>query len=159
MKRPPPVPREEVEQQILFAWLDVAKWRGVPLGQLCYAVPNGAMYGADMRLARIQAGKMRRTGLKRGVPDVVVPIAAGPYHGLYIELKRRNGYNAQHTPEQRGWQARLRWLGHEVRVAEGGDHAKQIVTNYLARTGFPITIGWTPDPQIDWSKWMEGGDR
>lgn len=153
MKAPPPP--EETEQAQLFAWFNVAKWHGISLGELCYAVPNGAQYGTDPKLRAIQAAKMARTGLKPGVPDVVVPIPSGRFHGLYVEMKRRHGHKAAHTPEQRGWQARLRWLGHDVRVCEGADHAKDVITKYLAQTGHPVVIGWAPHPQIDWSTWEE----
>ena|GEM_PF-330537 len=148
---------EEDEQTALFAWLNVAKWRGQPLSALAYAIPNGAKLAGTAKQQQFARSRLRRTGMQPGFPDVCLPIPAHPYHSLYVEMKKRHGGRVE--PEQREWLAKLRWLGHDAHVAEGADHAKRLIVDYLARTGDAVVVGWTPDPQIDWSKWMEGGER
>jgi hypothetical protein len=36
------------------------------------------------------ANYLRREGMRTGVPDLVQPVAIGKFHGLYLEMKRRN---------------------------------------------------------------------
>ena len=147
---------EEMEQTHLFAWFNLAKWRGIPLAELAYAIPNGAFLGGTERQRGFQMVRLQRMGLQPGFPDWCLPVPAAPYAGLYVEMKRRHGGRV--SAEQKSWLARLRWLGHDTYVAEGADHAKQIVTTYLARTGHELVVGYAPRPEIDWSQWMGEGD-
>lgn len=58
--------------------------RAHPELQLLYHVPN-----EGKRTWRTGA-RLKSEGLKPGVPDLCLPVARGKYHGLYVELKRRD---------------------------------------------------------------------
>ena len=74
----PRVPTEDQEQIALFnwaAWMSNTKW---PELELMYHVPNGGYRN------KAEAGRFRAQGVKSGVPDIVLPVARGGWHGLYI---------------------------------------------------------------------------
>ena len=100
-----------------------AKW---PDLDLLYAIPNGA------RTTMGVAKKLRAEGLKRGVPDLCLPVSRGGYHALYIEMKRQK--LGQLSPEQRRWGDLLRAKGNLVVVAKGADRATELLAAYLAGT-------------------------
>ena len=46
------------------------------------------------------AANLKKEGVKRGVPDICLPVSRGKYHGLYIEMKA--GKNKP-SKEQKEW--------------------------------------------------------
>lgn len=72
---------EHSHQAAYFCWLQNNKHLQ-PGFEFAYAVPNGGQRG------KREAARLVAEGVKRGVPDVVVPIPCGQYHGLYIEFKK-----------------------------------------------------------------------
>jgi hypothetical protein len=126
-------PYEESEQISFFGWLATAHWRGLRLGEVAYHIPNG---GSRHKL---EAYKLKKMGVRRSIPDVHLPISAGPFHTLYIELKRRGGRGP--NAEQENEHARLRQLGHSVEVAYGADEAREAVLRYLALTEVEVIEG------------------
>jgi hypothetical protein len=63
-----------------------------------------------------------------GVPDLFLPVAIAPFHGLYIELKVRGG---KVSTKQRDWQKRLRAQGFASEVCYGADEAIERLWMYL----------------------------
>lgn len=80
----------------------------------------------------LEAAKLKRMGVSPGFPDIEIPIPSGPYHGLYIELKREKGGKA--SPAQVDWLNYLREKGYWADIARGFDEAKEIVLHYLSLT-------------------------
>lgn len=111
---------EDQEQEALCAWMTLKKIK-------FFAIPNGG----SRHVA--EAVKLKRCGVKRGVPDLCIPIPSGSYHGLFLELKRVSGGKV--TAEQVDWLQFLRLQGYYAEIAYGFDEAKQIVTDYLACSG------------------------
>jgi hypothetical protein len=93
-----------------------------PEAGLLFAVPNGGERNT------IVGARMKAEGVKRGVPDYVLPVARGGFHGLAIELKAKGG---RVSPEQRQWLDALRAQGWAAYVAWGADQAWDIVRKYL----------------------------
>lgn len=116
---------EHVEQSLLLQWAEVASSRTPELG-LLFAIPNGGH--RDIRTAV----KLKREGVKRGVPDLMLPVPRGPHHGLFLEMKAGPTSRVQH--EQLVWHTALRAQGYAVRVAYGWESAKVAIENYLALT-------------------------
>lgn len=87
-----------------------------------YAIPNGGLRHAAV------AAKLKREGVRPGVLDVHVPIAARDAHGLYIEFKA--GRN-QPTPEQATEIAQLVEDGFAVAVCWHTEDAIKVTTDYL----------------------------
>lgn len=75
-----------------------------------------------------QAARRKRMGVKRGVPDLVLPVARGGYHGLYIELKTPVG---KPTKEQMWWTTHLQMQGYYVEVCYGWERATKLLEWYL----------------------------
>ena len=111
-------PTEAEEQAALFAWAAY-----YPELRFMYAVPNGGSRNV------IEARNLKRQGVKSGVPDICLPVAAGGYHGLYIELKV--GRNKP-SGNQEQWLEYLSKAGYKTKVCYGFQEAQETITNYLA---------------------------
>ena len=116
------VPTESQEQQALFRWAAYA--RGVyPELNLLYHIPNEG-------LRSVQTGaRLKSEGMKPGVPDICLPIARGPYHALYIEMKRTK--RGRVTDTQQGWISALNRVGNKAVVCKGWQEAVQVLKAYL----------------------------
>lgn len=123
-KKPaPPIPTEGEEQQVVMEWAAAASGRWPEL-RLLYHVPN------EGQRSMATGGRLRAEGLKSGVPDICLPSAHGQYHGLYIEMKRRQG--GRTSPEQKEWLAALEAEGYQTALCRGADAAIETIIDYLA---------------------------
>lgn len=108
---------EHDEQVALFEWASA-----IPILSVMFAIPNGgARHPATGK-------RMKAEGVKRGVPDIFLPVARGAYHGLFIELKVPGG---RVTPEQEEWRMRLLEQGYLHHVAYGFEDAQQMIIAYV----------------------------
>jgi hypothetical protein len=119
-------PTEHQEQSLLFQWAELSKSRHPELG-LLFAIPNFA--GRIGRLTAVHGAKLKREGRKRGVPDVMLPIPRGKYHGLFVEMKRLKG--GATSPEQRAWLAALSEQGYRAVRCLGWEQAREEIMAYL----------------------------
>lgn len=78
-----------------------------------------------------EAVKLRRMGVKAGVPDLVLPYAKSGFHGLYIELKRTDGKMSDVSPHQRDWLTFLGQQGYCAKICFGFEQAKQEIDQYM----------------------------
>ena len=131
---------EDDIQKAVVKW---ARMQNDPALQMIMHVPNG---GA--RDARTGA-RLKAMGTRRGVPDLLVPwpkIGAGnrgPYHGLWLELKRHDG---RVRPEQAWWLERLAELGYAVAVAYSYDQATSALDEYVGGRWAPRDLD-LPEPE------------
>jgi hypothetical protein len=116
---------EHAEQAALVRWAAFARAR-LPELALLYAIPNGG------HRHKATAARLKAEGVKRGVPDVCLPVPRGGAHGLYIELKTGRG---RPTPEQLGWIRALRRQGYAASVCHGWEQARRAIEDYLAGRG------------------------
>jgi hypothetical protein len=121
-----PVDYEHREQAALFDWIEMRAARYPELA-LAFAVPNGGKRG------KAAAAKLKKEGLKSGVPDIVIPVPRYPHHGMFIELKAvyPNGRRGRPTPEQVGWIDTLRMRGYRVEVCWGWQEAAAAIEQYM----------------------------
>lgn len=112
---------EAEEQMCIFRWADYMGEQKPEL-KLLYHVPNGGK--RDIGTAK----KLKSEGVKAGVPDIVLPVARGGYHGLYIELKV--GKNKP-TALQKEWLERLKQEGYYTTWCMGSKAAIQVIEDYL----------------------------
>ena len=112
---------EHDEQVKLFTWARLSEGRWPELA-LLFAIPNGGK--RHVAVAR----KLKAEGVKAGVPDICLPVARGPWHALYIELK--HGRNKA-TQGQRGWIAELSAYGNLAKVVYEFEGAKALIEEYL----------------------------
>lgn len=90
--------------------------------KLLFHVPNGGTRDA------IEGKHLKQQGLKAGVPDLCLPVPAGSYHGLYIEMKTETGRT---SPEQDWWIAELTKQGYFVEVCHGWQSAVRVLEWYF----------------------------
>lgn len=122
MKPDSPIPREDAEQMAVMEWAAyrLGMW---PELRLLYHVPNGGSRN------RIEAARLKAQGVKSGVPDLVLPVARGGWHGMYIELKRRKG--GRLSEDQRRWLDDLQEQGYLALRCDGAQAAINTIEEYL----------------------------
>lgn len=120
------IPLEEQEQAALIQWAKAQRGRYPDL-DLLYHVPNEGMRGI------IGGVKMQHMGLKKGVPDLCLPVPVGAYHGMYIEMKRQKGTTP--TDEQVWWLEALSRNGYCVCWCRGWQEAANAILDYLKDGG------------------------
>ena len=111
---------EHQEQAALVEWfrLRFRNYAGV-----FFAIPNG---GAR---SKATGGKLKAEGVLPGVPDLMLCVPVGGYHGLFIEMKgRRRGSTSL---AQKDAHKALRGMGYVVVVPRGFDAAKAEILEYL----------------------------
>jgi hypothetical protein len=113
-------PTEHQEQIAFMSWL--ARFNPL-VYEMTYHIPNG-------RLSAIEGAKYKRLGAKSGVPDVCIAYPVEPYHGLYIEFKRRDGGSGV-SENQELWLVRLNHVGYKAIVCKGWEEAKDVFESYL----------------------------
>ena len=116
------LPSEHSEQVALIRW---AKMRSATLPELglFFAIPNGG----ERHL--FVAAKLKAEGVQSGVPDLMLPVARGGFHGLFIELKRMKGGRV--TKQQTSWLNRLIRQGYSAVVCRGCHDAINQIEDYL----------------------------
>lgn len=81
---------EHDDQARVIAWAELAKGT-YPELDLLFSIPNGAKlpWRKDSQGRRYspEARKLKAEGMRAGVPDLMLAVPRGPYHGLFIELK------------------------------------------------------------------------
>jgi hypothetical protein len=112
---------EAQEQEALFDWAMCSMGKWPELGMLFHIANEG-------KRSPITGAAMVRQGMRRGVPDIFLPVPMDDYHGLFIELKAHGG---RATKEQKQWIERLRGQGYAAEICYGWDKAREIIEIYL----------------------------
>jgi VRR-NUC domain len=112
---------EHKHQVALFQWAAYQTRRWPELA-LLFAIPNGGARD------KVTGGRLKAEGVKAGVPDMLLPVARGPYHGFFIELKAPDG-----TPsdKQERWVEDLQGQGYRAEVIYGWPAARDALMSYL----------------------------
>lgn len=113
---------ESTEQQALFQWASYNEAKHPEL-KLLYHIPNGG------KRYKATAVRLKKEGLKAGVPDVFLSVARKNYHGLYIEMKDRKSGTT--SDSQKEWIENLHQQGYDVHVCHGWEVAKDTILWYL----------------------------
>lgn len=115
---------EAKHQSAVFKWAQQPfireKW---PELALLHHIPNGGSRDP------VEGRHLKEQGVKRGVPDLCLPVARGKYHGLYIEMKTESGRT---SPEQKWWGERLSLQGYRWEVCRGWKAAAKVLEWYLS---------------------------
>lgn len=109
---------ETDEQRQLIQWC-----RDKPWGQFLFHIPNESVGGMGWVI------RNRQMGMKKGVPDLCLPIPMHGYHGLFIEMKAQGG---RLSNEQKGWLKALETFGYRVECCIGWEAAKSVLEGYMA---------------------------
>ena len=113
----------ETEEQIaLMDWARMMS--GIhPELKLLYHVPN------EGKRSKTAGGVLKAMGLRKGVPDIVLPVPRGKYHGLYLELKRAD--SGKTSEDQLWWLRQLDEQGYAVTICHGWQQASKNILAYL----------------------------
>lgn len=117
-------PSEEEEQAAVMEWAMLME-RQYPELALLFHIPNGA----DRHPA--VAAKLKRQGVKAGVPDLFLPVARGGWHGLWVEMKRRKG--GRLSEDQKAWIEALTEQKYMAVRADGAEEACDVIFKYLTK--------------------------
>lgn len=112
---------EHSEQVTLVKWAKLRANQDQRLKML-FSIPNGG--DRDVRVG----AKLKAEGVRRGVPDLCLPVPCGVYHGLWIELKTATG---RVTDYQRWWHDQLAGYGYMVEVCRSCADAIRAIEEYL----------------------------
>lgn len=109
--------------------INVIKWTQQPTVRerwpelkLLYHIPN------ERKCDPRQGKKLRLMGVRRGVPDLHLPVPRGRYHGLYIEMKTETG---SMTEDQKWWMKELKGQGNAYALCHGWEVATRILEWYM----------------------------
>ncbi len=109
-------------QTTLIKWTQQPSVRSVyPELALLFHIPNE-------RSEKVQAAILKKMGVKKGVPDLCLPVPSGSYHGLFLELKSESG---KASDEQLWWLEHLKANGYACSVCYGWKAATEVLTWYL----------------------------
>lgn len=111
---------ESLEQQTFIQWcnLNANRYEGL---DLIFHIPNGGTR------YKMEAVKLKREGVKAGVPDLFLPVPKNNFNGLFIEMKY--GRNKP-TGKQKEWIERLNSQGYKAVVCWSCDEAIEVVKGY-----------------------------
>ena len=132
-------PTESEEQQALIKWADEtplsADADSPRIGDFLFSLPNGAATQGrfNMNGQRFSSAAMRlkREGLRPGVPDLMLAIPSQNFHGLFIEMKRAKRSKSVVRDGQKEWLERLNSQGYKAVICYGCEQAQQAITDYL----------------------------
>ncbi len=118
-------------QSALFAWAELASGRHPEL-KLMFAIPNGGKrekrQNKKGRWFSPEAQRLKKEGVKPGIPDIFLPCARCGSHGLFVEMKAPDG---KVTSEQKKMHELLRWAGYAVIVCYSLESATALIIWYL----------------------------
>ena len=120
---------ESKHQQAVIKWSQQPSIRSTwPELALLHHIKNETRGG----VAQVAIDKAM--GVKKGVPDLCLPVARGRYHGLYIEMKTETGTT---TDAQDWWGERLAEQGFFWEVCHGWKPAVRVLEWYLSLKKLP----------------------
>jgi hypothetical protein len=114
---------EQAHQAALITWWSHAHRRfGLPEYALL-AVPNGGRRDA------LTGAMLKSSGVRRGVPDLLLPVAKGQYRMLWVEMKWGKNKLTKEQAEFMSWQEAE---GAKVAVCYSWTEARTIIEEYLS---------------------------
>lgn len=113
---------EDGEQKALICWCALNAEKYPELLRL-FHIPNGGFRN------KIEAAKFKAMGVRSGVLDLMLPVPRGIWHGLFVELKRKDGGTV--SKEQNDWIAFLKAQGYGAIVCHGWIKATEALIKYL----------------------------
>lgn len=114
-------PSEDTIQAQVIAWANRQVKVFPELARL-FHVPNGGQRHV------LVAVKLKEQGVKPGVPDLCLPVPRFGCHGLWIEMKAKDGRVSE---TQKDWIGYLQGAGYRVVVCRSFEEARDALKQYL----------------------------
>lgn len=123
------IPTESEEQQALFDFCNVEMRKYPELSMLVH-IPNEGL--------RTQAsgGRLKKEGLRKGFPDIMLCSPHCGYAGLCIELKRTKG--SKISDEQKEWIVKLNKHRYAAVFCYGWEEAWHVIKAYLSNNNAEV---------------------
>lgn len=115
-------PSEDESQKCIIDWCKLQRWKKGRLSDYIHHSPNGGLRVGN------EGQKFKEMGTKKGFPDLFLPIAKGPFHGLFIEMKIATG---KISPEQEEYRRLLIEEGYRYEFCYTAEGAINLIKNYL----------------------------
>lgn len=115
-------PSEDESQKCIIDWCQLQRWKNGRLSDYIHHSPNGGLRVGG------EGQKFKEMGTKKGFPDLFLPIAKGPFHGLFIEMKIATG---RISPEQDDYRRLLIEEGYRYEFCYTAEGAINLIKNYL----------------------------
>lgn len=116
--------RQDLEHREQAGFVNMLKCLKPELNDFWFATPNGGK--RDIGTAR----KLKREGVKAGIPDFIVLIPNAFYCGLLIEFKRPDGKGVV-SKDQARIMSSLNGVGYLCKIALTSEEAWAILCEYL----------------------------
>lgn len=118
--------KEEAEQILFFDYCRIMQHSRPQVKHytLAFHIPNERKCSIARRVA------MKRAGVRRGVPDICVPLPNDKYHSLYIEMKVKPN---KPSPEQHEYLKQLNAAGAYAAICWSGKEAIELLEKYIAQ--------------------------
>lgn len=113
---------EAQHQRNVITWGQIRRAEYPELA-LLFHVPNGGTRDP------VEAAHLKAQGVRKGVPDLCLPVARRGYHSLWIEMK--TPHKGRVSPEQEWWKDKLTEQGAVVVTAYGWKAAVDTLKWYL----------------------------
>lgn len=113
---------EAVHQKIIIEWCEWQKTKYPELDMIFHITNEG-------KRSKRTGAELKRMGLKRGIPDICLPVPSNEYNGLWIELKADK--TKRLTKEQKEWLEKLNRYGYKALRCNGADEAIETIKDYL----------------------------
>lgn len=106
---------ETAEQITVVEYCDI---KNIPVVHIPNEGKRSQAYGASLK----------RMGLRKGFPDLFIPVVRGNHHGLFIEMKYGKGKT---TEDQKKWLSLLSSEGYACAVCYNADEAIKTIGSYM----------------------------
>lgn len=109
----------------------------VPALEWFHAIPNGGSRGDDAKSRKIRGAQLKAEGVRQGVADTFLPWPVGPWHGLYIEMKKpserpkREGSKGGMSDEQIQFSEYAKNVGFGFMTCYSWEHAVSVLRSYI----------------------------
>lgn len=113
---------EETEQIHLMVWCRFMETKFPELSAIYHIVNEG-------KRTVSMGGRLKEMGLRKGMPDLCLPVSRCAYGSLYIEMKKVGG---KPTAEQIDRLELLEYYGNAVAICEGAEQAEKVLTAYCS---------------------------
>lgn len=113
---------EAVHQKMIIEWCEYQKNKYPELDMIFHITNEG-------KRSKRTGAELKRMGLKRGIPDICLPVPNDEYNGLWIELKADK--TKRLTKEQKEWLEKLNRYGYKALRCNGADEAIDTIKDYL----------------------------
>lgn len=112
---------EAQHQATIIKWTLVNRGK-YPELKLLFHIPNGGARDP------VEGRHLKEQGVKKGVPDLCLPVPRGQYGALFIELKTEKGKTSE---AQDWWIRELNKVGCFAEVCHGWESAVRVLEWYL----------------------------